>query len=81
VHDGEQGDGSRRRLIVLRRRFDRQQLAAGAAVDDVPAACAQLLSDRISGFELFRSPALDTLGQELLGLGSVQSALRAPGVR
>jgi hypothetical protein len=41
----------------------------------------QLLADRVGGFELFRLPALDALGQEPLGVGSVQSALRAPGVR
>jgi len=32
----------------------------------------QLLADRVGGFEFLRLPALDALGQEPLGLGTVR---------
>jgi hypothetical protein len=43
----------------LRWGFDRVKLAAGRAVDDVPAAIVELLADRVRRGEVALAPQLD----------------------
>jgi len=74
VHDGEQRDGTGRGLrLGARLRFDRLELAAGRAVDGVPAGGAQSLANRICSLEISISPALDALGEEFLSLFFIRS--------
>ena len=75
MDDGEKGDGSRgwrRRLIGWS--AERLQLAAGRAVDDVPAAIAQLPANGVCRLEITRTATLDPLVEKTLRVFSIQSA-------
>jgi len=66
MRNGYERDGPRRRrLLCRRRRLQRLELASGWAVENVPAAGAQLFADRIGRFEVALAPPLDAFGQEL----------------
>jgi hypothetical protein len=75
VDDGQQGDRpGRRGRAGAGRSFDRLKLAAVRAVDDVPAALAQLLPDRVGSGEVALAPALDAGLEESLRLGLIRSS-------
>jgi hypothetical protein len=48
--------------------MQRVQLTAGGAVEHLPTARPQALADGVGHFEVALAPALDALGQKLLGL-------------
>jgi hypothetical protein len=52
---------------------ERLQLASGGAVDHVPPARTQLVANRIRGFEISRSPALDSRLEQSLSFGLIRS--------
>src|SRR5438309_11929370 len=77
MYDGQQGRGSSwRRRTGGRRRLQRLKLATTRAVDHLPAACAQPLTNRIRGGEVALTPALDALGEQALRLFSLRSSGR-----
>jgi hypothetical protein len=80
VHDREQGDRAGFRCLGgARGRLERLQLAPFGAVHDVPPARAQSLAEGIGANEVLVPPALDALGEQLVGFLLVQwCALRAP---
>ena len=54
--------------------FDRLELAAGRAVDDIPSTRFQLRANRVGGFEITGSPALDALGEKSLSLFFIRAS-------
>jgi hypothetical protein len=69
VRDGQQCDRPRcHRLGGLGRRMQRVQLTAGGAVEHIPTARPQALTDVVGRLEVALAPALDALGQQLLGV-------------
>jgi hypothetical protein len=74
MDDGERRDCTgRRRRLAAGLGLDRLQLAGGSAVDDIPAAGAELLAYGIGGLEVASQTALDPLAQKLFSLGLIRA--------
>jgi hypothetical protein len=75
VDDGQQRDRAGRRLgASLGRSFERLQLAAVGAVEDLPPARAQLFADCVRGREVLIAPKPDSFGDQVVGFGAVRSS-------
>jgi len=73
VDDRKQRDGAGLGLLAgLSWSFERLELAAFGAVEDLPPALAQALANGVSGREVALAPAQDALGDESVGLFSVR---------
>jgi hypothetical protein len=68
VHDREHGDRSRdRRLVGWGRGAQSTKLTARGAVEHLPPARPQALTEVVGRLEVALEPALDALGQQLFG--------------
>jgi hypothetical protein len=74
VDDRQRGDGARGRGLVPDRGPDGLQLAAGGAVDDLPATCAKAVPYAVRLGELALASEPDPLFEEPLGFGSIRSS-------
>ena len=73
VRNSYERDGARRHgLACRRRRLQSLELAACGAVEDIPAAGAQPFAYLVGGLEVASQPALYTLGQKPVRLGTVR---------
>jgi hypothetical protein len=75
VDDREEGDRSgRRSRLVARLGPDGLELAAIGVVDDVPAAVAKLLANRVGGLKIALTTALDALVKKALSLVPIRAS-------
>jgi hypothetical protein len=74
VDDRQRGDRARCCGRGRRRRLERLELAARRAVDDVPAALAQLLADRVRRLKVTGATKLDAPVEKLLSFCLIRSS-------
>jgi hypothetical protein len=75
VDDREDGDGSGgRSRLVARLGLDRLELAAAGAIENVPPAMAKPLANRVGGFEIVLTTALDALVNQTLSFVPIRAS-------